>query len=60
MNDKENLDKQKKKKRRNSSQRGTAQKQCSLPRRFSTNRTEAGAKTRMRLRKWGEVIKERS
>lgn len=60
MNDKENLDKQKKKKRRNSSQRGTAQKQCSLPRRFSTNRTEAGAKTRMRLRKWGGVIKERS
>ena len=44
MRDKENLDKQKRQKTRNSKQKGAAQKQGSLPRRFSTNMAEAEQK----------------
>lgn len=48
LKDKENLDTQKKKKRRNSSPKGPAQKQRSLPRRFSTNMAESRRKTRIK------------
>lgn len=43
LRDKENLDKQKRQKTRNAEQKGVAQKQGSLPRRFLTNNGGSGA-----------------
>ena len=51
MRDKENLDKQKRQKTRNSKQKGAAQKQGSLPRRFTTNMAEAEQKGQDEVRR---------